>query len=63
MVHFTIYDDKKIDIKSNNLKNIIADAVKDLILRDWDKLSKVNQYQKMNGDKKEYYTEIELWGE
>lgn len=63
MVHCTIYDNKPINTKSNNFKNIISDAVKDLILRDWDTIVTINQYEEMNCGKKEYYVEVKLWDE
>lgn len=60
-LHFSIYDDKQIDVKSNDFKTLIADSVKETILKYWDKYVKVNQYEEINNGKKEYYTEISLW--
>lgn len=61
ILHFNIYDCKSIDTKSNNFKSLIAEYVKDTVLKNWDKIVKVNQYEKLNNDKKEYYTEVTLW--
>ena len=33
MVHCSIYNNKPTDIKSNNFKNLIADDIRDLVLR------------------------------
>lgn len=60
-LHFSIYDDKQIDVKSNDFKTLIADSVKETILKDWDKYVKVHQNKELNNGKKEYYTEISLW--
>lgn len=62
-IHCSIYDNKPADIKSDDFKNIISDAVKDLVLRDWNKIIKINQYEKLNHGKKEYYVELKLWDE
>lgn len=59
----TIYNDKSIDTKSNNFKELIGDAVKDLVLREWETIVKINQYSLLNCGKKEYYTEVKLWDE
>ena len=60
-LHFSIYDDKQIDVKSNDFKTLIADSIKETILKDWDKYVKVHQHKELNNGKKEYYTEISLW--
>lgn len=61
ILYFSIYDDKRIDVKSNDFKTLIADSIKETILKDWDKYVKVNQHEELNNGKKEYYTEISLW--
>lgn len=60
-LHFSIYDNKQIDIKSHDFKTLIADSVKEALLKDWDKYVKVDQHEELNNGKKEYYTEISLW--
>lgn len=62
-VHCSIYGNKPIDIKSDDFKNTISDAVKDLVLRDWNEIVKINQYKKLNCGKREYYVEVKLWDE
>ena len=61
MVHCSIYNNKPTDIKSNNFKNLIADAIRDLVLRDWDEIVKINQYEEINYGIKEYFTDITIW--
>ena len=61
ILHFTIYDCKPIDIKSNDFKILIVDSVKETILKNWDKFVKVNQHEELNNGEKKYYTEIKLW--
>lgn len=61
MVHCSIYNNNPIDIKSNNFKNLIADAIRDLVLRDWDEIVKINQYEEINNGTKEYFTGITIW--
>ena len=61
ILHFNIYDDNPTDTKSNDFKTLIADSVREKILKDWDKIIKINQREKLNNGKKEYYTEITLW--
>ncbi len=60
-LHFSIYDNKQIDVKSNDFKTLIADSVREKILKDWNKIVKINQHEELNNGKKEYYTEITLW--
>lgn len=61
MVGCTIYDNKQIDTESDDFKSQIADAVRDLVIRDWDKISNVTKYEKTNNGFKEYYVEVTLW--
>lgn len=61
ILQINIYDCKQIDTKSNDFKLLIADSVKEEILKNWDKIVKVNQYEQLYNDKKEYYTEVTLW--
>ena len=61
ILHFNIYDDKPTDIKSHDFKTLIADSVREKILKDWDKIVKINQREELNNGKKEYYAEITLW--
>lgn len=61
ILYFNIYDSKPIDVISNNFKELIADSVKEAVLKDWDKFVKVNQHEDLTNGKKEYYAEVKLW--
>ncbi len=61
ILHFSIYDNKPIDIKSSDFRTLITDSVRKMILKDWDKYVKVNQHEELTNGKKGYYTEITLW--
>lgn len=63
IVGISIYDNKEIDTASENFKVKIAEAVKELVLRDWDKIAKIEKNEEINNGVKEYYTKVELWGE
>lgn len=60
ILHVSIYDDKEIDTKSENFKKIISDAVKETILRDWDKIAKIEKHEEINSGKKEYKVYVEF---
>ena len=40
ILHFSIYDNKPIDIKSSDFRTLITDSVRKMILKDWDKYVK-----------------------
>ncbi len=45
MICCTMYDNKEIDITSNDFKCKIAEAVRELVIRDWDKISNIKKYE------------------
>ena len=48
----TIYDNKDLDIESEEFKMMIADAAKKSILQDWCKIATVEKYEEINNGKK-----------
>lgn len=52
VLHVSIYDDKEINTESEDFKKIISDAVKETILRDWDKIAKIEKHEELNNGKK-----------
>lgn len=61
IVGISIYDNKEIDTESEDFKNQIAEAVKELVLRDWDKITYIEQREEMKDGEKAYRTIVELW--
>jgi len=60
ILHVSIYDDKEIDTKSEDFKKIISEAVKETILRDWNKIAKIEKHEELNNGKKEYLVNVEF---
>ena len=48
MVGINVYDEKKIDTSSDDFKIKIANSVKEMVLRDWDKIVNLEEYQDEN---------------
>lgn len=60
MLCIKIYDNKDINTESTDFKNKIADSAKELILRDWDKITEIRKYTETNNNIKEYYVDVKL---
>jgi hypothetical protein len=60
VLHVSIYDDKEINTKSEDFKKLISDAVREIILRDWDKIAKIEKHEELNNSKKEYLVNVEF---
>ena len=60
MICCTMYDNKEIDITSNDFKCKIAEAVRELVIRDWDKISNIKKYESCLDNDKKYYVEVRL---
>lgn len=60
VLHVSIYDYKEINTESEDFKKIISDAVKETILRDWDKIAKIEKHEELNNGKKEYLANVEF---
>ena len=60
ILHVSIYDDKEIDTESEDFKKLISEAVKETILRDWDKIAKIEKHEEINNNKKEYLVNVEF---
>ena len=61
MICCTICDNNEVNTETIDFKNRIADAVRDLVIQEWDKISNVKKYEKINNGQKEYYVDIILW--
>ncbi len=60
VLHVSIYDDKEINTESEDFKKLISDAVREIILRDWDKIAKIEKHEELNNSKKEYLVNVEF---
>lgn len=60
ILHVSIYDGKEIDTESEEFKNKIAEAVRETVLRDWDKISKIEKHEEINNGIKEYFVNVEF---
>lgn len=45
MLYLNLYDNQAIDSESSDFKNIVAESVKNMILKDWDTIVHVSQYR------------------
>lgn len=61
MIYCTICDNQEIDITSNAFKCRVAEAVGELIIRDWNKISNIKKYESSLDNDKKYYAEVMLW--
>lgn len=59
-MYFHIYDDKPINVTTDDFKNLIGNSVKQTILTDWNKFVKVNQHKKLNNGRTEYHTIVKI---
>ena len=58
MVGINVYDEKKIDTSSDDFKIKIANSVKEMVLRDWDKIVNLEEYQDENT--KNFHVDVKI---
>ena len=56
----SIYDNKDIDTQSEEFKLMIAEAVKESILKDWCKITKIEKFEEINNGQKTYRINVGL---
>lgn len=61
MVSCRICDNQKIDTESDTFKNKVADAVREFVVRDWDKISNIKKYEEIIGGIIEYHVDVTLF--
>ena len=45
MIAINVYDEKEINASSEDFKMKVANSVRDMVLRDWDKIVQLEEYQ------------------
>ena len=58
MVAINVFDTEKIDTTSTAFKEKIADSVREMILRDWDKIDQLEEYQDENT--KNFHVDVKI---
>lgn len=58
MVGINVYDEKKIDTSSDDFKIKIANSVKEMVLRDWNKIVNLEEYQDENT--KNFHVDVKI---
>ena len=58
MVAINVFDTEKIDTTSTTFKEKIADSVREMILRDWDKIAQLEEYQDENT--KNFHVDVKI---
>ena len=58
MISINVYDEKEIVASSNGFKMKIANSVKDMVLRDWDKIVQLEEYQ--DEETKNFHVDIKI---
>ena len=48
MIVINVYDEKEINTSSEDFKMKIANSIRDMVLRDWDKIVQLEEYQDEN---------------
>lgn len=48
MIVINVYDKKEINTSSEDFKMKIANSIRDMVLRDWDKIVQLEEYQDEN---------------
>ena len=61
MIGINVYDEKKIDTSSDDFKIKIANSVKEMVLRDWNKIVNLEEYQDENTKNFHVDVKIEIW--
>lgn len=58
MVAINVYDEEKIDTSSTAFRERIADSVRNMVLRDWDKIVQLEEYQDENT--KNFHVDVKI---
>ena len=58
MIGINVYDEKEINTSSEYFKMKVANSVRDMVLRDWDKIVQLEEYQDENT--KNFHVDIKI---
>lgn len=58
MIGINVYDEKEINTSSEDFKMKIANSIRDMVLRDWDKIVQLEEYQDENT--KNFHVDIKI---
>lgn len=58
MIVINVYDKKEINTSSEDFKMKIANSIRDMVLRDWDKIVQLEEYQDENT--KNFHVDIKI---
>ena len=58
MIVINVYDEKEINTSSEDFKMKIANSIRDMVLRDWDKIVQLEEYQDENT--KNFHVDIKI---